>query len=106
MEFLGVFHADPDPGAAASLVAAAQVHDGALARYAGEIMAAPVGIAKAKFIHVKAETGLHAFHAQDGLAVFEMDSDWAALWHRSPPFEILLRKATSVRAGCGRYLSR
>ena len=44
MEFLRVFYANPYPGAAAPLMAAAQVNAGAVAIDAGEVVAAPVGV--------------------------------------------------------------
>ena len=48
VELFRVFHADPDPCPAASLVSAAKVHDGAIARDAGEIVAAPARVFETK----------------------------------------------------------
>src|SRR5262249_29151362 len=77
MEFLRVFHANPYPCAATPLSAAAKVNAGAVAIDTGEIVTTPAGVPETKFIHVKAETGVHVFNAENRLAILKADCDRA-----------------------------
>src|SRR5690349_11615610 len=74
----GIFHADPDPGAPASLIAAAEIDAGAITVHAGEVIAAPGSVLEAELPDIKMQAALHVFHAQDGRAVFEViGGGWA-----------------------------
>src|SRR6476620_5484091 len=87
MESFRILHADPDPGATATLAAAAQVDHRSSAADAGEVMAAPLGVLKAEQLHIEMQTGLHILHAQDGLAVFKVDGNWSGMRHGKPPLK-------------------
>jgi hypothetical protein len=77
-------NADPDPCAAAPLIAAAQVNGGAVAIDADEFVATPAGVLETKLIHVKAETGVHVLNAEDWLAIFKKDK---TRFVRAHPFD-------------------
>src|SRR5215467_8467235 len=85
MELCGIFHADPDPCAAPSLAAAAQVDHRSSAGNAGEVSAAPLSVLKAEQVDIEMQAGPHAFHAQDRLAVFKVDGDRAGFSHELSP---------------------
>jgi len=71
MEPFDVFHPDPNPRSASSLIAPTQVEPGAVAPHAGEVIVAPTGVLETQNVHVKPEAGLHVFHAQDRLTAFK-----------------------------------
>ena len=70
----GILDADPDPGGAASLAAAAEIDAGTAAVHGRELVRAPTRILKSQFVDVEGERGLHVVNAQDRLAVFEVDA--------------------------------
>ena len=77
----GVLDADPDPGAAASLAAAAQIDAGAVAVHGRKVLRAPTRVLKSQLVDVEGERGLHVLHAQDRLAVFEVGAGWGWVRH-------------------------
>jgi len=70
----GILDADPDPGRAASLSAAAQIDARTVAVDGRELVRAPTRILKAQLVDVEGERGLHVLHAKDWRAVFEVDA--------------------------------
>src|SRR5262245_32670744 len=71
-ERLDVLDPDPRPGAGAALVAAAQVDPCRVAIHGGELVVAPLGVAKTEHVDVVAHARAHVRDAQDGRRAFEL----------------------------------
>lgn len=74
VQFGGVLDADPDPGSAASLAAAAQIDAGAVAVHGCKVLRAPTGVLKSEFVNVEGKRSLHILNAQDRRAALEVDT--------------------------------
>src|SRR5882672_11054734 len=85
VELCRIFHANPDPGATAPLIATTKIDNGAVAIHAGEFVTAPACVSEAKFIYVKAQAGVHAFNTENRLAIFKANSNRAGAPHVFPP---------------------
>ena len=84
---LDVVNSEPDPGAAASLPAAAKVNSRRVAIYAGKVFVAPTGIGESEDTHVEAQARLHVLDSQDRLTAFIAHARWIGLVHKFLPKE-------------------
>src|SRR5689334_24951504 len=73
MQFFRIFHADPNPGSAASLSTPAKEQANPVTPDTGEVFVAPRFVLESKGIHIKRQACLHVFNAQDGLRPFKSD---------------------------------
>jgi hypothetical protein len=94
---LGVVDAEPDPGSAASLISFAEVDPGAIAVHAGKFVIPPGSILESELIDIEAEAGLHVFHAENGLAVFEVNRLGSGVWHGIFSGEMITRDDATLR---------